>query len=514
MTNVTTPPAEQPEHVRDLPASLDGVEDLPEQMRVRRDKLDRLRAQGIDPYPLGYPRTVEIAELRATYADLEPDAATGDLVGVTGRVMLSRVGGKLCFATLRDGSGDVQVMLSLDRLGEESLARWKEFVDLGDHVGVTGEVITSRRGELSVLATDWAITAKSLRPLPEKHKGLNPEQRVRMRYVDLIVNPDARRMLRIRSAAVRSVRESLQARDYLEVETPMLQVVHGGANARPFRTHINAYNMELFLRIAPELFLKRLVVGGVERVFELNRNFRNEGGDSSHNPEFTMLEAYQAYGDYDQMQTMTRELIQEAAVAAFGSTVVTHADGSEHDLGGMWRSVTVYGGLSEKLGAEIGSGTDIAELRRLCAHNDIVLDPSWGRGQVVLEMYERLLEHATVEPTFYRDFPTDVSPLTRQHRHDPLLAERWDLVAFGREIGTAYSELVDPVEQRRRLSEQSLLAAGGDVEAMALDEDFLRALEYAMPPSGGLGMGIDRLLMLLTGASIRETILFPLVKPE
>jgi lysyl-tRNA synthetase class 2 len=492
----------------------DSAEDMPEQMRVRRDKLDRIREAGIDPYPLGYPRTTTLGELRAKYADLEPDVATGEVVGVTGRVILNRIGGKLCFATLRDQSGDLQVMLSLDKLGEESLARWKAFVDLGDHVGVTGEVITSRRGELSVLADDWAITAKSLRPLPEKHKGLGTEQRSRMRYVDLIVNPDARRMLTIRSNAVRSLRDSLHARGYLEVETPMLQTVHGGANARPFRTHINAYNMELFLRIAPELFLKRLAVGGVERVFEINRNFRNEGVDASHNPEFTMLEAYQAYGDYDQMQTLTRELIQEAALSAFGTTIVTHADGSVHDLGGEWRSISVYDGLSEKLGVPVDADTDIEGLRQLCAQHDIVLDDGWGRGQVVLEMYERLLEEHTVEPTFYRDFPTDVSPLTRQHRTEPRLAERWDLVAFGKEIGTAYSELVDPVEQRRRLTEQSRLAAGGDVEAMALDEDFLRALEYAMPPSGGMGMGIDRMLMMLVGASIRETILFPLVKPE
>ncbi|MDX6202646.1 MAG: lysyl-tRNA synthetase, class [Frankiales bacterium] len=505
MTSADAPAPDQPS---------EGFEDLPEQMRVRLDKLDRMRQAGIDPYPPGFPRTSEIEPLRERYADLGADVATGDTVGVAGRVILSRIGGKLCFATLRDGSGDLQVMLSLDKLGEESLARWKAFVDLGDHVGVTGEVITSRRGELSVLADDWAITAKSLRPLPEKHKGLGTEQRVRMRYVDLIVNPEARRMLRTRSTAVRAVRDSLVARDYIEVETPMLQVVHGGANARPFRTHINAYNMELYLRIAPELFLKRLAVGGVERVFEINRNFRNEGVDASHNPEFTMLEAYQAYGDYDQMQTLTRELVQEAATAAFGSTVVTHVDGSEHDLGGMWRSVTVYDGLSERLGEHLGPDTPVEELRRLCAANDIPLDPAWGRGQIVLEMYEHLLEEHTVEPTFYRDFPTEVSPLTRQHRNDPRLAERWDLVAFGKEIGTAYTELVDPVEQRRRLTEQSRLAAGGDVEAMALDEDFLRALEYAMPPSGGMGMGIDRLLMLLTGASIRETILFPLVKPE
>ena len=293
--------------------------------------------------------------------------------------MLSRIGGKLCFATLRDGSGDIQVVLSgLDRSSARSRSLSGRLSSTWATTSASRARSSPRRGELSVLADAWAITAKSLRPLPEKHKGLGTEQRVRMRYVDLIVNPDARRMLKVRSTAVRAVRDSLVARDYLEVETPMLQVVHGGANARPFRTHINAYNMELYLRIAPELFLKRLAVGGIERVFEINRNFRNEGVDASHNPEFTMLEAYQAYGDYDQMQTLTRELIQEAAVAAFGSPVVTHVDGSEHDLGGMWRSVTVYGGLSEKLGVEISADTATDELRRLCAQSEIPLDPGVG----------------------------------------------------------------------------------------------------------------------------------------
>ncbi|MGQ0624294.1 MAG: bifunctional lysylphosphatidylglycerol synthetase/lysine--tRNA ligase LysX [Sporichthyaceae bacterium] len=489
-------------------------DDLPEQVRVRRDKLERLKAAGTDPYPVGYPRTATIAEVIAAHQGLPLDVATGVRAGIAGRVMLSRTGGKLCFATLRDFTGDLQVMLSLDRLGADSLAAWKADVDLGDHVGVSGEVITSKRGELSVLVESWTITAKCLRPLPDKHKGLSdPEALVRQRYVDLIVNPEARRMLTVRSDMVRSLRQTLSGAGFLEVETPMLQAVHGGANARPFTTHINAYDVDLFLRIAPELYLKRLAVGGVEKVFEINRNLRNEGADATHNPEFTMLEAYEAYGDYDSMAVLTRQLIVTAARDALGTTVLHRGD-AEFDIGGEWRTVTVYDGLSEVLGTAVGPETESATLVELCEKAGVPHNPAWNRGQIVLEMYEHLLESRTILPTFYRDFPTEVSPLTRAHRDDPRVAERWDLVAFGTEIGTAYSELIDPLEQRARFTAQSLLAAGGDAEAMVLDEDFLRALEYAMPPTGGLGMGVDRLLMMLTGASIRQSVLFPFVRPE
>jgi lysyl-tRNA synthetase, class II len=469
---------------------------------------------GTDPYPVGYPRTATAGELRAKYGSLPPDVATEEIVGVAGRVMLSRIGGKLCFATLRDGTGDIQVMVRVDQVGEDALTAWKRDVDLGDHVGVTGEVITSRSGELSVLAGSFAITAKSLRPLPEKHKGLtDPESRVRQRYLDLLVNPSARRMAEMRSAVVQSVRSSLVTRGFMEVETPVLTGLHGGANARPFVTHGNAYDSELYLRIAEELYLKRLVVGGIESVFEIGRIFRNEGVDTTHNPEFTMLEAYQAYGDYDTIGELTQSLVQGAAVAAFGSTVIRRADGSTCDIGGSWRSMTVHGAISAALGEEVTPGTPVDALRTLCARVEVPLQPSWNGGQIVLEMYERLVERQTVEPTFYRDFPVEVSPLTRAHRSDPRLAERWDLVAFGTELGTGYSELVDPVEQRARLTAQSLLAAGGDQEAMQLDEDFLTALEYAMPPAGGMGMGMDRLMIMLTGENIRETILFPFVRP-
>jgi lysyl-tRNA synthetase class 2 len=488
-------------------------------MRVRRIKLDQLRARGIDPYPVGYPRTASVDEVRATHADLPPDSQSGDEVAVTGRVVLNRASGKLIFATIADGSDRIQLMLSEDRAGADRLAGWRHDIDLGDHVGVRGEVVTSKRGELSIAVEEWTLTAKCLRPLPDKHRGLHdPESRVRLRHVDLITNPAARDMLRLRSRAVAGVREYLTGRGFLEVETPMLQRIHGGANARPFVTHINAYDMRLYLRIAPELFLKRLMVGGEPRVFELNRNFRNEGADATHNPEFTMLEVYEAYGDYMTMLDLMRDMIQQAATRAYGSPVARRIDAegklTEYDLRGQWRVVTVNDAVSAALGEPVDNDTPVETLTKLAARAGVEIDARVTRGAAIAEVYDRLVEGSTVEPTFYTNFPTEVSPLTRQHRTDPRMAERWDLVAFGSEIGTAYSELIDPVEQRARLTAQSLLAAGGDPEAMELDEDFLAALEYAMPPTGGLGMGVDRLMIMLTGRTIRDTILFPLVRPS
>ncbi|MBM0234540.1 lysine--tRNA ligase [Micromonospora sp. STR1_7] len=494
---------------------VDPADDLPEQMKVRREKRDRMLAEGVEPYPVGFPRTTTLAEIRTRYTDLPTDTATGDEVSITGRVIFVRNTGKLCFATLRDGDGtELQAMLSLDRVGPERLEAWKRLVDLGDHVGVTGEVITSRRGELSVLAQRWEMTAKSLRPLPVAHKPLSEEARVRQRYVDLIVRPQARQMVRTRAAAVRSLRDSLHGQGFIEVETPMLQLLHGGAAARPFVTHSNALNTDLYLRIAPELFLKRAVVGGVDRVFEINRNFRNEGVDSSHSPEFAMLETYQAYGDYDTMAELTRNLVQQAAVAVSGSTVVTHTDGREFDLGGEWRSVTLFGVLSEALGEEVTVRTERSHLVEYADKVGLAVDPKWGPGKLAEELFEELVVPGLQAPTFVRDYPEETSPLTRAHRSEPGLAEKWDLYVLGFELGTAYSELVDPVVQRERLVAQAQLAARGDDEAMRLDEDFLRAMEYGMPPAGGMGMGIDRLLMALTGLGIRETILFPLVRPE
>jgi lysyl-tRNA synthetase class 2 len=489
--------------------------ELPEQMRVRRAKRAEMLASGVEPYPVSVERTTTLRAVRDGHPGLPPDTATGDVVAVAGRVIFLRNTGKLCFATLREGDGtELQAMLSLADVGEEELARWKAAVDLGDHVAVHGEVVTSRRGELSVMADRWTMASKAVRPLPVAHRELAEETRVRQRYVDLIVRPQAREMVRTRSAVVRTLREVLHGEEFVEVETPMLQLLHGGAAARPFVTHANALGQDVYLRIALELFLKRCVVGGVERVFEINRVMRNEGIDSTHSPEFTMLEAYQAYGTYDDVAALTQRLVVASATAVFGSAVVRHADGSEHDLGGEWRSTTLYGALSETLGTDVSPDTGVEDLRKAAAAHDVPLKDSWGAGEIALELFEKLVEHTLHEPTFVRDYPVEVRPLARRHRSDPRLAEAWDLFVFGTEVATGYSELVDPVDQRERLTAQSLLAAAGDPDAMQLDEDFVRALEYGMPPTGGMGMGVDRLLMTLTGLGIRETILFPLVRSE
>ncbi|KSZ56814.1 lysyl-tRNA synthetase [Rhodococcus pyridinivorans KG-16] len=498
-------------------ATVQQPDDTPEQMRVRREKRERLLAQGSDAYPVEIPRTHTLAEIRAEYPDLEPDTATGTVVGVAGRVMFSRNTGKLCFATLQEGDGtQLQVMLSLAGVGEEALAAWKSEVDLGDIVFVHGEVISSRRGELSVMADSWTMASKALRPLPVAHKEMNEEARVRQRYVDLIVRPEARRNARMRVAVVRELRNALERRGFLEVETPMLQTLHGGAAARPFVTHSNALDIDLYLRIAPELFLKRCVVGGIEKVFEINRNFRNEGADSTHSPEFSMLETYEAYGTYDDSARMIREIIQEVAFAIFGSHVVTLADGTEYDLGGEWKTLEMYPSLSEAIGTDVTPDTTLEELTALADRVGLEIPEGkgWGHGKLVEELWEHMCGDQLHEPTFVRDFPVETSPLTRDHRDVRGVTEKWDLYVRGFELATGYSELVDPVIQRERFLDQARLASEGDDEAMVLDEDFLAAMEQGMPPTTGTGMGIDRLLMALTGLGIRETILFPIVRPN
>ncbi len=490
-------------------------DDLPEQMRIRRAKREELQRRGMDPYPVQLPITHDIAEVRDAHGDLETDTSLGEFVGIVGRVIFSRNTGKLCFATLRAGDGiEIQAMLSLDKVGQEALDAWKELVDLGDQVFVHGEVITSRRGELSVLADAWRMASKSLRPLPVAHKPLSEEARVRQRYVDLIVRPEAARIARLRVDAVAALRRDLTDRGFLEIETPMLQTQHGGAAARPFTTHSNALDVDLFLRIAPELFLKRAVVGGLEQVFEINRNFRNEGVDSSHSPEFAMLEFYQAYADYQTMATITRELIQGVARHVSGSERVTRVDGSEIDLSGEWSSIDLYDSISAAVGVDISPQTPKHDLEKLCDDAGISVAPTWLAGKLVEELFEHHVLPSLELPTFVMDYPLDTSPLVRAHRDKSGVVEKWDLYVGGVEQATGYSELVDPVVQRERLTEQAALAAKGDDEAMRIDEDFLRALEHGMPPCGGVGMGIDRLLMNLTGYGIRETILFPLVKPE
>ena len=487
--------------------------DLPEQLKVRRDKRDRLLSEGREPYPVWVGRTHTLEEVREKWGHLETGEETQDVVAVAGRVIFVRNTGKLAFATLQEGVGTrLQVMLSLAEVGEDALAAWKADVDLGDHVFVEGRVISSRRGELSVMATRWQMASKALRPLPVLHKDLSEESRVRQRYADLVVRQEARDMVRTKALALKAIRGVLDDQGYLEVETPVLQLIHGGAAARPFRTHLNAFDQDMTLRIALELNLKKAVVGGVDRVYEMGRIFRNEGVDATHSPEFTMLEAYQAYGDQTTIAALMRDLYLGVA-DALGSRKVETERGTV-DLGGEWAWLPVYDGVSEVLGETVTIDTDVETLRGHAAKHDVDLDPTWGKDKVLLELLGELVEPTLLQPTFLCDYPAVAQPLARPHRSKPGHIEAWDVVIAGVERGTGFSELVDPVVQREVLTAQSVKAAGGDPEAMQLDEDFLRALEYGAPPMGGLGLGIDRLVMFFTGANIRETILFPHLKPE
>lgn len=509
-------------------------QDLSEQQKIRRDKRDALIDAGHDPYPVFVDRTHSLTEIREKYQivdegqgdgqhKLEAGQETDDVVAIAGRIMFQRNTGKLCFATLQEGNGtQLQVMLSLAEVGEEALADWKALTDLGDIVSVRGRVIASRRGELSVQAQSWHMASKALRPLPVAFADMNEEQRIRHRYTDLIMREDARTNAMTRIKVLAALRKYLTGQDFVEIETPMLQTLHGGAAARPFITHSNSLDIDLYLRIAPELFLKRAVVGGLERVFEVNRNFRNEGVDSSHSPEFTMLETYQAWGTYEDGARTMRELVQFVAQEVFGSTTVTLSDGTEYDLGGEWKVLEMYPSLNEALQRkhpgqpEVTVDSSVDELLAIAeaVGLDVPKGQGWGHGKLVEELWELLCEDQLYGPVFVKDFPVETSPLTRQHREKPGVTEKWDLYVRGFELATGYSELVDPVVQRERFVDQARLAADGDDEAMVLDEDFLQAMEQAMPPTAGCGMGIDRLLMALTGLGIRETVLFPMVKPE
>ncbi|MER6972069.1 lysine--tRNA ligase [Nocardioides sp. NPDC000445] len=488
--------------------------DLNEQMIVRREKRERLLAEGKKAYAIEVGRTHTLAEVREAYEDkLEAGDETQDVVTVAGRVMFVRNTGKLAFATLQEGIGTrLQVMLSLAEVGEESLAEWKSLVDLGDHVAVTGRVISSRRGELSIMASSWQMVSKALRPLPVLHKDLSEEARVRQRYADLIVRQEARDMVRTRAKITQAIRRRLEDDGFLEVETPVLQLIHGGAHARPFKTHMNAFDQPMTLRIALELNLKKAVVGGVDKVYEIGRIFRNEGVDSTHSPEFTMIEAYQAYGDQFTIAEEMRQMYLAAADAVGSRQVET--DAGVIDLDGEWKWLPVYEGVSEAVGVEVTPDTDVDTLKALADKHDVELDPAWDAAKIVMELCGELVEPHLLQPTFLCDFPAIAQPLARINDEEPGKVLAWDLIIGGVERGTGFTELIDPVVQREVLTAQSLLAAGGDPEAMQLDEDFLRALEYGAPPMGGLGLGLDRAIMLFTGAGIRETILFPLLKPE
>lgn len=485
---------------------------LEEVLTARRDALKRLRDSGIEPYALRFDKDADATLLHERFDHLNPGEETGEQASVAGRVMLLRRQGKLSFITLRDRSGDIQLFLQEDILGPGYGVI--DLLDLGDIVGAAGEVVKTRRGELSVKAKELVLLTKALRPPPEKWHGLrDPELRFRQRYLEFATNLESRRVIAARAQTLKAFRNVLDERGFVEVETPILQRTHGGALARPFVTHHRALDLELYLRIAPELFLKRLLVGGLERVYEIGRDFRNEGIDRDHNPEFTMLEAYLAFGTYEDMMDLAEALIRAAALAVRGSLRFTF-QGREVDLESPWRRVTLADAVSEVVGEKVGHD-DHEGLRAVAARSGVGVNPAWGPGKLLLELFEKRVEHDLWNPTFVKDFPREVSPLARPHRSVPGLTEQFDLVIGGMEIGPAYSELTDPDEQRARFMDQQSLRRTGDEEAHPLDEEFLEALEHGMPPAGGIGLGVDRLLKILVDApNLREIILFPHLRPE
>ena len=489
--------------------------DAPAERARRLADIEELRAAGVDPYPVRFDRDRTLGELRAEFGALEPGVITDTTVRVAGRILLIRRQGKLSFATVRDQSGSVQLFVSSDEVGEQGHRRFDR-LDRGDWVGADGTVMTTRRGELSVNVRSFVLLAKALRPLPDKWHGLSDvDTRFRQRYVDLVVNPDARRVFEVRFVAVAAIRRLLEARGFVEVETPVLSLELGGATARPFVTHHNALDLDLYLRIATELHLKRLVVGGFERVFEIGRTFRNEGIDTTHNPEFTTLEAYQAFGDYTEMMELTESLVVDAARAALDGRTTVEIRGQTVDLAEPWPRAAMVDLIREHAGVEIHPSMDVERAHAVLDGLGIEYEARWGAGRLTHEVYDRLVEPNIVRPTFVLDHPRETSPLARAHRDDPSLVERFEVVADGSELANAYSELNDPVDQRERFEAEARARAAGDLEAGTIDEDYLRALEYGMPPTAGMGLGIDRLAMLLGGVtSIREVILFPTLRPE
>ncbi len=480
----------------------------------RLDKIQALRDAGTNPYPYRFDRTHSLDQLRAEFNELEPGSETDQRVAVAGRMMLRREQGKLIFATMVDRSGEVQLFVSKSVIGDEGFAAFGEF-DLGDWLGVEGTVMTTRKGELSVKVDRLELLAKAVRPMPDKWHGLtDTDTRFRQRYADLIVNEDARRAFRIRHEIVASFRRTLQSEGFIEVETPVLHLEAGGAHARPFITHHNTLDMQLYLRIALELHLKRLIVGGMERVFEIGRIFRNEGISTRHNPEFTMMELYQAFADYSEMIDITERLITQAAIDATGTSVVTIGD-DQVDLAQPWRRARMIDLTSEAIGAEVHPSMPLETLRMLADKHGVGYEPSWGSGRMIEELFEATAESSLLHPTFVTGHPVEISPLARADRNDPHLTERFELFVLGRELANGYTELNDPVEQRARFEDEHAARQAGNLEAGTVDEDYLRALEYGMPPTGGLGIGMDRVAMLIAGVhSIKEVILFPTLRPE
>jgi lysyl-tRNA synthetase, class II len=489
---------------------------LDELRAERLAKLERLRAAGIDPYPVGVRVDDRLIDVVARFQGrIEAGEGSGEAVRVAGRIVARREFGKLVFLVVREGDADLQLMCTKAVLGAAGMDLVAE-LDLGDWVAAAGEVVRSKKGELSVQASEVTLIGKALRPLPDKWHGLrDTETRFRQREVDLTVNAEARRVFVVRAKVIRALRAELDERGYVEVEGPMLHHLPGGALARPFTTHHEALDLTLYLRIAEELHLKRLIAGGMSRVYEIGRVFRNEGLSPRHNPEFTMLESYEAYADYHDVMDLTQALLQRAARDAVGTLQLTY-DGRAVDLAGTWPRRSLLELVRDATGVDgLSYDMPLTDLRAVCDKHDVRHEPSWGAGKLILELYEHLVEHTLWDPTFVVDYPVEVSPLARRHRSDAHVTERFELIVTGRELANAFSELTDPLDQRERFEAQARAKAAGDVEAMVVDEDYLRAMEFGMPPIGGLGVGVDRLVMLLADVqTIRDVILFPTLRPE
>ena len=481
-----------------------------ELLTIKRDKLLQLQREGRDPFEfVTYDVTAHSTQIHEEFERLE-----GNIVGVAGRVMTKRVMGKASFIDVADRDGKIQVYVRKDELGEEAYADFKTNVDIGDIVGITGEVFRINKGEISVKADKLSLLCKSLQILPEKWHGLRDQElRYRQRYLDLIVNPDIKEVFLKRSKAIKAMRNFLDGRDFIEVETPILQTIPGGASARPFQTHHNALDMELYMRIALELYLKRLIVGGLDRVYEIGRVFRNEGISIRHNPEFTMLELYQAYTDYHGMMELTESMIRHIVSEVCGTLVIPYGD-HELDFSKPFERLTMTEALKKHSGIDFNTINTPEDAKALAKEHGVTVEPRHGKGDVLSMLFEKYAEDKLIQPTFITDHPIEISPLTKKKPGNPELTERFELFIYGLEFANAYSELNDPLDQRKRFEHQEALRAAGDAEANKIDEDFILSLEYGMPPTGGLGVGIDRLVMVLTNSSsIRDVLLFPTMRP-
>lgn len=482
----------------------------------RLRKLEALKAEGVNPYPYKFVRSAMAAELQRRYADLAPGTETEDIVEVCGRVLNER--NTWMFVDVYDESGKIQLFCHKENLSEDELKRLR-LLDKGDFLGATGTVRRTKQGELSVKVTSYEILGKSLQPLPDSWHGFTDvEARYRHRYVDLIINPDVRETFRNRSLIVKTIRQFLDDRGYLEIETPVLQVEAGGADARPFITHHNTLDIQLYMRIATELHLKRLIIGGFEKVYEIGRIFRNEGISTRHNPEFTMMELYCAYGDYEDMMKLTEELLASAAQSVHGKTKFEYAINDdktvEINFTAPFPRLRMNAAIKQITGVDFDSVHDFEKAKELAKSLSVDVKDKRNRGEVVNEVFEQLVEHTLIQPTFIIDYPVEISPLTKVHRERPGEVERFELFVAGRELANGYSELTDPLDQRKRLEEQGKKKAAGDLEAMPLDLDFILAMEYGMPPTMGIGIGIDRLVMLIANKqSVRDVIAFPTMKP-